>query len=66
MSIPSASPLTMTTSFDASIFAMDRACESPFGEAFLDPTIDTRGFGKGIFSVPLTYRIRGHILPRRR
>src|SRR5438128_7734816 len=46
-SIPTASPLTMTTPAAASSLASSSATASPYGEAFLDPTIAARGPGGG-------------------
>lgn len=52
VSIPSASPLTITTPWSVRVFAMRVAVVRPRSEAFLDPIIAARGFGRGIFIGP--------------
>src|SRR5438094_10272967 len=59
VSMPSASPLTTTTSFFDNTLAMWAAVLSPFADAFSDPMLDTLGLGRGISIGPAEKRVEG-------
>ena len=59
VSMPSANPLTITTSRFDSTLVMWAAVLSPFADAFRDPMIATLGFGRGVSIGPAENSVEG-------